>query len=370
MGDGQPERMNRTLINMLKCLSAEEKNNWNNHLSKLAFAYNCMVNKSTSFSPFYLMFGRQPRLPIDWIFDIDVGKENIQNYADFVRSWEKAMKQAVHIARKHIDVGKKWNTETYNKKVKGSPVKVGDKILLRNYSKGGTGKLRSYWEDVVYEVEDVDSKIPVLTIRNGKKTKRIHRNNVMLCNDLVKERIPGMNERKQKQPKKKQLRSNSKKLGQICEDRSIDRSSSSSESEFLVTPQLCGGEGIEYENSSTEEAAMVEKAVEPVVYLENVSSSDESEVEEPVGDLVEVLEGNEVVNELQDVSVLDGDASSIGEDITQSENASGDDSSSDSNSSRDSDAQTTPPRKSSSVKRAPKVYTYDTIGGNPVFGDR
>ena len=56
-GDGQPERMNRTLINMLKCLEASEKKEWSKHLSKLAFAYNSMVNKSTGYSPFYLMYG-------------------------------------------------------------------------------------------------------------------------------------------------------------------------------------------------------------------------------------------------------------------------------------------------------------------------
>ena len=52
MGDGQPERMNRTLINMLKCLSKTEKSNWKDHVPKLAFACNSVVNKTTGFSPF------------------------------------------------------------------------------------------------------------------------------------------------------------------------------------------------------------------------------------------------------------------------------------------------------------------------------
>lgn len=69
MGDGQVERMNRTIINMLKTLNNNEKLNWKYHLPKLVFAYNSTVNKSTNYSPFYLMFGRQSRLPIDLMFD-------------------------------------------------------------------------------------------------------------------------------------------------------------------------------------------------------------------------------------------------------------------------------------------------------------
>ena len=70
-GDGLTERMNRTLIGMLRTLKKNEKVNWPKHLSKLAFAHNVTVNKSTGYSPHYLMFGRSVRLPIDEVFGID-----------------------------------------------------------------------------------------------------------------------------------------------------------------------------------------------------------------------------------------------------------------------------------------------------------
>ena len=69
--DGMSERMNRTLISMLKTLGEKEKVNWPKHLSKLAFAHNVTVNKSTGYSPYYLMFGHSPRLPIDEMFNLD-----------------------------------------------------------------------------------------------------------------------------------------------------------------------------------------------------------------------------------------------------------------------------------------------------------
>ena len=88
MGDGQTERMNRTILNMLKTLGEKEKQDWKNHLTKLTFAYNSTTHKTTGFSPCYLMFGRSPRLPIDSIFDIgpDESEQTMQisyqNYAE------------------------------------------------------------------------------------------------------------------------------------------------------------------------------------------------------------------------------------------------------------------------------------------------
>lgn len=65
--NGQVERMNRTIISMLKCLPEQYKTQWRNHVDKLTHAYNCTQNSSTGYSPHYLMFGRHPKLPIDLI---------------------------------------------------------------------------------------------------------------------------------------------------------------------------------------------------------------------------------------------------------------------------------------------------------------
>ena len=63
--NGQCERFNSTQINMLGTLPKEKKSEWKNHIGMLVHAYNCTQNSATGFSPYFLMFGRQPHLPID-----------------------------------------------------------------------------------------------------------------------------------------------------------------------------------------------------------------------------------------------------------------------------------------------------------------
>ena len=69
MGDGYTERMNGTIINMLKTLNETEKSTSKYYLSKLLFACNSKINKSIGYSQFFLMFERSSKLPIDSIFD-------------------------------------------------------------------------------------------------------------------------------------------------------------------------------------------------------------------------------------------------------------------------------------------------------------
>ena len=63
--NGQCERFNSTLINMLGTLPKEKKSEWKNCIGTLVHAYNCTRNSATRFSPYFLKFGRQPHLPIN-----------------------------------------------------------------------------------------------------------------------------------------------------------------------------------------------------------------------------------------------------------------------------------------------------------------
>ena len=50
---------------MLGTLPPEKKSDWKKHIGALVHACNCTWNSATGLSPYYLMYGRQPCLPVD-----------------------------------------------------------------------------------------------------------------------------------------------------------------------------------------------------------------------------------------------------------------------------------------------------------------
>ena len=63
--NSQCEHFNATLISMLGTLPTHAKKNWQEWVATLTHAYNCTVSPVTGFSPYFLMFGRTPKLPLD-----------------------------------------------------------------------------------------------------------------------------------------------------------------------------------------------------------------------------------------------------------------------------------------------------------------
>ena len=64
--NGQVERMNQTIIRMIGKLEEDRKACCSVHLPELLLAYNPTHSTVTGYSPYYLLFGRRPRIPVDY----------------------------------------------------------------------------------------------------------------------------------------------------------------------------------------------------------------------------------------------------------------------------------------------------------------
>ena len=61
--DGAAERLNRSIIQMLRPVTDDRRAEWDSVLSAILFAYRSTPHSSTGFSPYELLFGRPPVLP-------------------------------------------------------------------------------------------------------------------------------------------------------------------------------------------------------------------------------------------------------------------------------------------------------------------
>ena len=90
MTNGLMEQMNSTLIQMLRTLIERNKHNWKDEMNKLTYAYNCTRHSVTGFSPFYLMFGRNAKLPIDALIENNTDEQNTPS--THIEKWKRRMK--------------------------------------------------------------------------------------------------------------------------------------------------------------------------------------------------------------------------------------------------------------------------------------
>ena len=390
-GNGQTERMNRTMISMLKTLSGPAKKDWKTHLSKLAFAYNSTINKATGFSPMYLMFGRESRLPIDLMFE-DVGLNNgirDKSHQQFVREWHEAMKEAMRVAQVNMEKSSGYNKQYRDRKAKIVEVNVGDHVLVRNYrEKGGTGKLKSFWEEAIFEILEKKEDLPVYKVQNLKKptdVRVLHRNKIMRCEELPLDTFDDPNVSpilKRKTPSKTSERQEAKtpnskaviqSVGDV-EDEQMEGSEDDSEHVVIVEQigpvthssevNLLPDDSIhnpDVEGSVTEEIfdSGVEEERDLEEVLDETNTSSETSVE-VVGHDTELDESTATIA-YDDEKEMPGndDRERIEEDVetvVEGESESGMES--------ESPAWV---RRSTRQSSAPKRFTYEKIGGNPTM---
>lgn len=122
--DGQTERANRTLEEMIRAFVNHRHDDWDKHLPALEFAYNNSVNPSTGFTPFYLNYGRHPSFPLSLTNPRTVTPNPTatrfvrQLQADYAEATDR-VKKAQEVQKKHAD-----------KRRRDYKFKIGDKVLV------------------------------------------------------------------------------------------------------------------------------------------------------------------------------------------------------------------------------------------------
>ncbi|KAL0152450.1 hypothetical protein M9458_052173, partial [Cirrhinus mrigala] len=177
-GNGQCERFNRTLHDLLRTLPLSKKGDWPLCLPQALFAYNTTPHQATGESPHFLMFGQEPRLPVDFL----LGRVQ-EPFAGSVHRWileqQDRLQVAFKGARERLGVAADRRKARHDLQVKEAPLKEGQLVYLRDYSVRGRCKIQDLWSSVVYQVLRAPKEGgPVYTIApttDLSKVKQVHR---------------------------------------------------------------------------------------------------------------------------------------------------------------------------------------------------
>ena len=179
-GNGQCERFNSTLCNMLGTLSEEEKSDWKSYLGCMPHAYNCTKHASTTYSPYYLMFGRHPRLPIDVEFGLPKSNSgDNSSKSRYVQKLRRRLNYAFQKATKVANQQASKYKSSYDKSIKGPQLQEKDLVLLKIVAHKGRHKLQDKWEPEEYVVvEQPIAGTPVYRVQpvTGGNIRTLHRN--------------------------------------------------------------------------------------------------------------------------------------------------------------------------------------------------
>lgn len=114
-------------LDMLGTLDPSQKQKWNQHIAHLVHAYNCTQNKATGFSPYFFMFGREARLPVDACFGVSTDGTSTASHTKYVSRLKHELHAAYQLAQSTAaKMNQGNNKERYDQKLRYHCLNPGD----------------------------------------------------------------------------------------------------------------------------------------------------------------------------------------------------------------------------------------------------
>ena len=196
--NGQVERMNQTIIHMIGKLEEDRKACWSEHVPELLLTYNATCSAVTGYSHYYLLFGRRPRIPVDYLFPTLRDSPHQTKIEVSVAAMQKRLKEAFTVARHLTSEEVARQCHYYDCKAGAVALQPGDVVMVCTDGFVGKWKVKDRWEDggfiVESQLEDwpvYKVKCPTSDARQKPKYRILHRNCLLLITNEDASSIPG-----------------------------------------------------------------------------------------------------------------------------------------------------------------------------------
>ena len=115
---------------MLGMLPTHAKKNWQEWVATLTHVYDCTVSPVTAFSPYFLMFGRTPKLPLD----IELGVTLVEkqtSHQSYAQKLYSKLQWAYQKAQKNNKKESECHKRYYNQKMRYMKLKPDDLVMVQ-----------------------------------------------------------------------------------------------------------------------------------------------------------------------------------------------------------------------------------------------
>jgi RNase H-like domain found in reverse transcriptase/Reverse transcriptase (RNA-dependent DNA polymerase)/Integrase zinc binding domain/Chromo (CHRromatin Organisation MOdifier) domain/Retroviral aspartyl protease len=123
--DGQTERTNRTLEQMLRSYVNYRQDNWDTLLGPAEFAYNNAKQTATQMSPFLMVYGQHPRVPSSFLVPTPP-VSNVRSTTEFLSETHTLIK----IAKDNLQAAQEYQIKYANKSRTSKTFKVGERVFV------------------------------------------------------------------------------------------------------------------------------------------------------------------------------------------------------------------------------------------------
>ena len=193
--NGQVECMNQMIIHMISKLEEDKKACWSEHLPELLLAYN--AGPVTGYSPYYLLFGRRSRIPVDYLFPTLHDSPHQTKMEVSVVAMQKRLKEAFTVTRHLTSEEADKQQHYYDHKAEAVALQPGDFVMVHTNGFVDKQKVKDRWEDGGFIIESQLEDWPVykvkcLTSDDWWKTKYriLHQNHLLLVTNEDASNIP------------------------------------------------------------------------------------------------------------------------------------------------------------------------------------
>ena len=134
--NGSAKRVHQMLQRMIGKLDPEKRKKWPAHIGSIIIAYNSTRSLVTGYSPYSLMFGRRPQLPIYLLFPRRRTQMLTRTINEYVASLYDRLRKSLVIVQDCAVKEAQRQKWLYDRKVGAIELRPGDSVLVR-YAYGG-----------------------------------------------------------------------------------------------------------------------------------------------------------------------------------------------------------------------------------------